>query len=112
MTAYVQGVANALKETWVQVGKKLKTNQIALNKPVQEPRKFKELAIGQMVMLRTIPKLKYKSYMDKKEYQLSKKLQFRYSGPFPIIRKLSPVTYELQLETRLKIVSVKNLKPL
>ena len=77
----------------------------------KDPKQFRELSVGQAVFLKTIPKRKYKYHLDKKEYSLSKKLQFRFTGPYLITRKLSPVVYEIQKETKLEIVSIMNLKP-
>ncbi|KAI4313152.1 hypothetical protein L6164_026156 [Bauhinia variegata] len=61
------------------------------------PLEFKE---GDMVLLKLLPN-QFKSLW--KEY---KGLVKRYEGPFPIIKRVGKVTYQLQLPPRLKIHSV------
>ena len=61
---------------------------------------------------RSIPKLKYKQFLDKEEFDLSKKLQYRYDGPFVINEMISPITRRiLKDDENLHTVAFKNLKP-
>ena len=112
LTTYVAKIVSTLQRHWLVLGEKAKKAQGKLNLRPAQPRIFKELKVGQMVYQKSIPKLKYKYYLDKKEYALSKKLQFRFRGPYIITRKLSPVVYQIQRENnKLKTVSIMNLKP-
>ena len=112
LTPYVEKLVKTLSQHWHFLGDKMKQTQAKLNLRPKERRIFKELRIGQQVYHRQIPKLKYKYYLDKKEYGLSKKLQYRYVGPYHINRKISPVVYEIRKENgKLKTVSIMNLKP-
>ena len=62
--------------------------------------------------LKTVPKLRYKDWMSKEEYELSRKLQFRYFGVYTIQEILSPITYRILKEDgKLQTVSIRNLQP-
>ena len=111
LTEFVNRTVILLKQTWSAVGERMSENQMQLNHIVKEPRQFKELKVGQMVFLKQIPKRKYRYYLDSKQYALSSKLQFRYVGPYEIIGKKSPVVYTIQMENKIRVVSIMNLKP-
>jgi hypothetical protein len=112
LSEHVRGIVEALKQTWTGIGRRMIQNQEAQEKPVENPRVFKPLAVGTKVMLKTIPKLRYKDWMNKEEYELSRKLQFRYTGEYTIQEILSPVTYRILKEDgKLQTVSIRNLKP-
>jgi hypothetical protein len=94
------------------MGTRLERNQEYQERTVREPRQFKPYQIGQEVALKSIPKLKYKQYLEKEEFELSKKLQYRYDGPFTITEIISPITYRiLKDDGKLHTVAFRNLKP-
>jgi hypothetical protein len=112
LTEHIRGVAEALKKTWTGMGTRLEKNQENQERTVREPRQFKPYSVGQEVALRSIPKLKYKQYLDKEEFELSKKLQYRYDGPFTIKEIISPITYRILKEDgKLHTVAFRNMKP-
>ena len=81
-------------------------------KIIREPRQFKPYSILEEVALRSIPKLKYKQYFEKEEFELSKKLQYRYDEPFTIKEIISPITYRiLKDDGKLHTAAFRNLKP-
>jgi len=76
LTEHIRGIVEALKKKWTGMGTRLEKNQENQERTVREPRQFKPHTIGQEVALRSIPRLKYKQYLEKEEFELSKKLQF------------------------------------
>jgi hypothetical protein len=109
---YVKDLAITLQRIWqdieVNMGKAFKS----YSKPSHErkPIEFQEFEVGDMVYRKTIPKSVYKYYLDKKEYKLIRKLQHRYSGPFMILKKWSPVRYQIMEHGKIKEVHMINLK--
>ena len=112
LTEHVKEIVEALKKTWAGVGRRMIQNQEVQEKPVEKPRIFRPLLAGTKVMLRTIPKLRFKNWMSKEEYELSRKLQFRYTGEYTIAEVLSQITYRIMKEDgKLHTVSIRVLKP-
>ena len=62
-------------------------------------------------MVSKTPKQSMKSWVDKTKRKLSAKLQPRYSGPYLITGRRSPVVFLLQIDGREKITHAVNMKP-
>ena len=109
---YIDGLVEALSNCWENIYLQLVENQddITSDKP-RLPRIFKEFEIGDYVYRKIIPKTLYKYYLDQKEYKIIKKLQHRFSGPFKIVEKYSPVRYAIEEEGQVKQLHALNLKP-
>jgi transposase InsO family protein len=109
---YVKGLLEALTECWENISIQLVENQsdISSNKP-RMPRIFKEFEVGDWVFKKLIPKALFKYYLDKKEYKIIKKLQFRFCGPYKIVEKHSPVLYSILENGIPKRYHAINLKP-
>ena len=90
LTTYVAKLVSTLQRHWLILGDKARKAQGKLNIRPAQPRIFKEFKVGQQVYQKSIPKLKYKYYLTKKKYALSKKLQFRFRGPYRITKKFFP----------------------
>jgi len=112
LDAYVEDLSNALSECWENIHLQLVENQddFTSSKP-REPRVFKEFEVGDWVYRKVIPKLKFKYYLDQKEYKVIKKLQFRFNGPHKIVEKFSPVLYKILEHGEAKTYHALNLKP-
>ena len=108
----MKGLLEALTECWENISIQLVENQsdITSNKP-RMPRIFKEFEVGDWVFKKLIPKALFKYYLDKKEYKIIKKLQFRFCGPFKIVEKHSPVLYSILENGVPKRYHAINLKP-
>ena len=109
---YVKKLSNTLQFIWQDIELNMGKAFTAYSKPSSDrsPLPFQPYSVGDMVYRKTIPKSVYKYYLDRKEYKLIRKLQHRYTGPFQIIRKWSPVRYTIMEHGRPKEVHMTNLK--
>ena len=87
-----------------------KTNVEEMQHRKREPLLFKEFIEGDYVFMKYIPRRFYRDDVRKKRYKLSRKLQIRYVGPYRIIKKFSPVLYQVDINNKLKTVHAINLK--
>ena len=112
INVYAKKLAQSLSYVW---------EKAALNKPKehqrmldsQRPRRhltYHDYKIGDLVMIASVPKQNIKGWVDKKSRAISAKLQPRYSGPYPIVKWLSPVVYIVQVDGRDKIIHAVNMK--
>jgi hypothetical protein len=111
---YVKKLVTALTQVW---------EKAALNKPKETKKmtdgqekyrrhlQFVEYKVGDYAMVSMTPKQSLKSWVDKTKRKLSAKLQPRYSGPYLITGKRSPVVYYLQIDGREKVTHAVNMKP-
>jgi hypothetical protein len=110
---YVTKVVNALTNVW---------DAAAANKPAELQRmregqkpirhlQFAEYQVGEYAMIANTPKSQNIGWVDAKFRKLNLKLQPRYSGPYLIIRRISPVVYVLQVDGFDVNVHATNLKP-
>ena len=58
------------------------------------------------------PVYEFKSADDEVKYHINAKLQARFDGPHKVIRKLSPILYEVEIEGIEKRISAVNMKPI
>jgi transposase InsO family protein len=72
---------------------------------------IKQYEIGQYVFLRRIPRRFYKDHQENVKYHINLKLQpVRWTGPYRIIQKLSPVLYVLDFHNTQKKIHITHLK--
>ena len=74
---------------------------------------FTEYEVGDRFFLRQVPAINFMHYSDKKrtKSKLSPKLQRRYTGPYLITKKFSPVLYEAQIDGNLQTVHALKMQP-
>jgi transposase InsO family protein len=109
---YVQNLAKALSTVWEMVAaKKPREYQRMLEaqRPVRHL-KFHEYTVGDLVMISSVPKQKLKSWIEKEKRVVSAALQPRYSGPYPIVKTISPVIYIVKINGIDRIVHAINMK--
>jgi hypothetical protein len=58
------------------------------------------------------PIYEFKSAADEKTYHINAKLQARYNGPHKVVRKVSPVLYDAEINGVEKRISAINMKPI
>ena len=112
MEGYVNGLVAALECAWQYAVGKSEKNFLRFNEPPKSKRKFVEYEPGQKFMRQRMPVYEFKSADDQVAYQLNAKLQTRYDGPHKVIRKLSPVLYEAEIDGVEKRISAINMKPI
>jgi len=72
---------------------------------------FKEYAVGDFFYLKRIPKRFYIDEKDEIRYKLNAKLQYRWTGPYIVTKKVSPVLYESDIHNKRKMVHAVNMRP-
>jgi hypothetical protein len=96
---------------WQYVGDRVVDNSNRHNVVPRERLAFKPYEAGDYFYLRVVPKRFYKSENEEQAYQISAKLQFRYTGPYMVSAVISPVLYESQIHGKVKRVHAINMKP-
>ena len=86
-------------------------NKDRFNVRVKQPLQFKEYEVGQMFLKVRRPISSFKSVDEEEAYKISMKLLERYEGPYEIIRKISPVLYDANIEGVETRVHATNMKP-
>jgi transposase InsO family protein len=109
---YAAELQEMLFYTWSSVSLREKSN-VKTMQLTQIPRKkipFVPFTVGSYCYLKTVPRRFFKDPSDKKNYKLSSKLQFRYSGPYRIVQVISPVIYKADIHGTIKTVHAINMK--
>ena len=108
---YMNGLLISLECAWSYAVGKSEKNFLRFNEVPKYHRKFVEYEPGQKFMRLKKPVYEFKSADDQISYHLNAKLQTRYDGPHKVIRKLSPVLYEVEINGVEKRISAINMKP-
>jgi len=110
---YITNMAKALTNVW-DAAASTKPVELQRMREGQKPIRhlqFAEYKIGDYAMIANTPKSQNIGWVDAKFKKLNLKLQPRYSGPYLIIRRLSPVVYVLQVDGFDVNVHATNMKP-
>ena len=86
-------------------------NKERFNVRVKQPLEFVEYDVGQKFMRVRRPITSFKSAEEQEEWKISSKLLERYEGPYEIIRKISPVLYDANIDGVETRVHATNMKP-
>ena len=73
-------------------------------------KRFKTLKAGDEVMLEAPPKTVFISAEDHPRHKVTKSFSERYSGPFKIFKRVSPVSYLIQRGKNQRVQNVSRLK--
>jgi hypothetical protein len=72
---------------------------------------FKEYEVGDYFYHKRIAKRFYKDATDEQLYKLNSKLQDRWTGPYYITKKITPVLYEADVHNKMRRVHAINMRP-
>ena len=86
-------------------------NKGRFNVRVKQPLEFVEYEEGQLFMRVRRPISKFKSVDEKEAWKISAKLLERYEGPYRIVRRITPVLYEADIDGKVVTVHAVNMKP-
>ena len=86
-------------------------NKGRFNVRVKQPLEFVEYEEGQQFMRVRRPISQFKSVDEKEAWKISAKLLERFEGPYRIIRRISPVLYEADIDGEPVTVHAVNMKP-
>jgi len=110
---YITNLSKALTNVW-DAAASTKPVELQRMREGQKPIRhlqFAEYKIGEYAMIANTPKSQNIGWVDAKFKKLNLKLQPRYSGPYLITRRLSPVVYILQVDGFDVNVHATNMKP-
>ena len=110
---YVQELVKGLVRVWDEVGAKKHDQVVAMQKgqrPIHHL-KYYDFREGEYTMVCIMPKTRTLGWIDTQYRQINLKLQPRYAGPYLVKRKLSPVTYVLEVDGTEKVFHAVNMKP-
>jgi hypothetical protein len=95
LETYVKQLIQALQYTWDYAAAKRDDEVKEYNRVPIRRLEFKEFEVGDKFFLKIIPDGSIRHWSDpKKPRSLSPKLQHRWTGPFVVTKKFSPVHYE------------------
>ena len=109
---YMNGLLLTLECAWTYAVGKSEKNFLRFNEPPKYRRKFVEYKPGQKFMRLKKPVYELKSADDEVSCHVNAKIQARYDGPHKVIRKLSPILYDVQIDGKEKRMSAVNMKPI
>jgi hypothetical protein len=98
---------------WRNMGQRVVENsgEMAQKQHPRTHREFKEYNVGDFFYSRRVPKRFYKDEKDESLFKLNAKLQPRWTGPYIITKKFSPVLYEADVHNQKKTVHAVNMRP-
>ena len=101
LSVYVKDLVDTLHNSWIDEAQK-KPGQVDVMNKVHIPRAdFTEFQVGDRFFLRRVPTPAFKYYDNpnrKARDALKASLQRRYTGPYVVSRKFSPVLYEAKID--------------
>jgi hypothetical protein len=109
---YIADLITCLQHVWTTVGD-LKPKQTETMNKEKLPLKHNiqvEYVPGALCYLKRVPKRNYIDWKEKLKYKISSKLQTRYTGPYRILRQLSPVLYVANVDGHEKTIHAINMK--
>ena len=108
---YAKGLTETMHLTWESVGKRIVDNVDDYNRRPRAQLQFKEYEPGQYFLLKRIPKRFFRQTRRGEPFRLVFKFQHRWTGPFRIMEKRSPILYEADVHGTRQMVHAINMKP-
>jgi len=109
---YAEDFAEVMDFVWKYNGKRVVENsgEMVVKQHPKTHLIFKEYSVGDYFYSKRIPKRFYKDALDEQLYKITAKLQNRWTGPFRITKKISPVLYEADIHNKMKRVHAINIR--
>jgi hypothetical protein len=111
VTDYVRGLSESMRLIWEMVGAELEERAIARNERVN--RGIKQIAsfeVGDRVWLEQPPVTTFISQDDNERFRVKKAFRPRFTGTYEVVKKVSPITYVLNVGGQYKHHSVDRMK--
>ena len=114
---FAHNLVNLMREVHQEVANKQMKNKELMEMVQRRPLQFKEYEAGQLAFRIRRPVSSFLSgtsldHLQKRQKEkVSMKLLERYEGPYSIIRKISPVLYDLEIDGKEVRVHATNMKP-
>jgi hypothetical protein len=93
VTDYVRGLSESMRLIWEMIGDELESKTTKRNE--RENKSLKQIAslnIGDRVWLEQPPVTTFVSQGDHKKFKVKKAFRPRFSGPYDVVKKISPIT--------------------
>ena len=100
-----------MESFWDYTSKKVFEDSLRHNAVIRKPLAFKEYEVGQEFFRVIYPSTVFNDPDSKEAYKISRKLMERFVGPYKIIRKISPVQYDADIDGVITRVHALNMKP-
>jgi hypothetical protein len=110
LSKYAEDMVMVMQNIWLTVGETVARSVQTMNRIPRTHLQFQPYSVGEYFYHRYVPKSFLKTKKEQKHFKLSIKLQNRWSGPFRIMRVISPVIYEADIHGTLKKVHAINMK--
>ena len=108
---YVRKMVETMRSYQDMALKQTLRNKERLNVRVRQPLEFVEYEPGDQFMKTKRPVSTFKSAEEEEAWKISMKLLERYEGPYRIIRKISPILYDAEIDGKEVRVHAGNMKP-
>jgi hypothetical protein len=109
---YVSRMTNVLRHVWDAIAFRTVEEQdrIAELHATKYKQAFTPYRVGEQFYYRTLPRRTFKSSTDEREYKMSSKLQYRYTGPHTVTTVINPVTYKSSMDGFNRTVHANRMK--
>ena len=111
LVQYVKNMVDVMQDIWSGTSTTVVRNTLEFNKAQREPLQFKPYEVGDYFMMRCYPKRFYYDDQTGQQARLVAKLLYRWSGPYRVTEKISPVLYEAFVHGKMTRVHAINMKP-
>jgi transposase InsO family protein len=106
---YVYDYAVAMETLWEVIGlKEYEHAKEVTKKSYAKAKRFKSLSVGDKVMMKRVPARFFTSEENQKS-KIRKAFQDKFTGPYEILKKISPVTYIINVNGEDIPIAYKNL---
>ena len=96
---------------WEISSERVVKNTTTFNRVPRRHLVFEPYKVGQFIFIRAVPKRFFSEGYKLKKHKLNSKLQYRYVGPFRILKRFSDVLYEADIHNKPARIHAVNMKP-
>jgi hypothetical protein len=108
---YVRAASEALQIIWELVGSQMEEDaqKVASNRN-RLLKMTREFAVGDKVMIEKPPKTVFISADDNEKHKTTRSFGNKYEGPYTIVKRISPITYILDIKGKQKHQGIERMK--
>ena len=111
VTDYVRGLSESMRLIWEMIGAELEDKATARNERVNKGiKQIASFEVGDRVWLEQPPVTSFISQDDNERFKVKKAFRPRFSGTYEVVKKVSPITYVLNIGGQYKHHSVDRMK--
>ena len=112
VTDYVRGLSESMLLVWELIGAQLKDQVRARNERInQHIKHIQHFQPGDLVWLERPPQSVFVSQDDNERHKISKSLRLKFCGPYEVVKKISPITYILNVGGKTQHHTIDRMKP-